>query len=454
MRLTLRVMLFYGKPSEKSIESDFERFPVVIGRSSNCDFILEDPSKYISSRHAIVVSEGDQLQMQDTSSNGTYINGSTESIGRGNSVALMSGDTVTIGDYVLTVNLAKQSSLSPPAQQSSADIPSPSGNAPAENDPFDPFRGEEHDWTPPSQTPDVDDFWGDDNSPATPVKNELDSVWDDWPDSGSSFEAADPPASPRSVPTQIRSADPDLDWLPGAAEETVSAPTPIKKAGAVPIASEPPDDLRGHPGIHSSDNTDKALNILLRGAGLNPSDFAHADSEQLLETAGMILGQSVDGMMLLLHSRAELKNAIRTDVTRVARSNNNPLKFSHNVDDALNKLLMPQTNKGYQPADDAINEAVDDLKAHQLAMLDGMKAAVRAMLRKFDPDVLEKKLVTANPIAANIPITREAKLWQLFHNRFNDIHDEAMHDFKELFGKEFRKAYDKRIRDLGRNADF
>ncbi len=83
-----------------------------------------------------------------------------------------------------------------------------------------------------------------------------------------------------------------------------------------------------------------------------------------------------------------------------------------------------------------------------------MKAAVRSMLIKFDPDKLEQMLEKANPIAANIPITREAKLWQLFQEKFGDIRDEAFKDFNELFGQEFRKAYEKRIAELGRKPDF
>jgi len=101
-----------------------------------------------------------------------------------------------------------------------------------------------------------------------------------------------------------------------------------------------------------------------------------------------------------------------------------------------------------------MNQAIDDLKAHHLAMLEGMKAAVRSMLVKFDPDKLEQKLEKANPIAANIPITREAKLWQLFHEKFSDIREEAVNDFNEMFGNEFRKAYDRRIKELDRKPDF
>ncbi len=105
-------------------------------------------------------------------------------------------------------------------------------------------------------------------------------------------------------------------------------------------------------------------------------------------------------------------------------------------------------------ADRAIQEAVDDLKLHQLAMLDGMKAAVKSMLLQFDPSKLAKSLEKSGGLSANIPITREAKLWEMFCEQYDAIREEAVSDFGELFGTEFRKAYEKRIRQLGRSPDF
>lgn len=161
----------------------------------------------------------------------------------------------------------------------------------------------------------------------------------------------------------------------------------------------------------------------------------------------------VDAMMVLLQSRAELKNAIRSDVTTLSRSGNNPLKFSVNSVDALTKLLANDT-EGYLQADSAVQEAVDDLKLHQLAMLEGMKSAVRSLLVQFDPAMLARELEKTGGLTANIPITREAKLWELFCEQYDAIRDEAVNNFADLFGTEFRKAYEKRIMKMGRKPDF
>jgi len=192
---------------------------------------------------------------------------------------------------------------------------------------------------------------------------------------------------------------------------------------------------------------------MFRAASLRESDFAHLSDTEVLEQTGRLLTQMVNAMMVLLRSRTELKNAMRTDVTRLSSNNNNPLKFSVSTMDALTRLLVDDT-QGYLRADSAVQEAVDDLKVHQLAMLEGMKSAVGSMLLQFDPDRLAKKLEKKGGLTANIPITREAKLWELFCEQYDVIHEEAVNDFGELFDAEFRKAYEKHIRKLGRNPDF
>ena len=436
MQLTLRLQSYCGQPTDNKREKTFERFPVFIGRSPSCDYVLDDVSKYISSNHATVIEENNQLLIQDTSSNGVFLNGATDSLGRGKTTPLTHGDTVTIGDYSLTVSVGAATTADDPY----GDFEPPPA-AKSADDPFDPFRGEELDWTPVSSKQEkVDDVW--DDEPAAPVASSTteDSDWANWPDNRKNSNA----------PAEQPSTDP-FDWLPESSSEPKSAPQPQRSAEAAPGRPEPP--ARSAP-VQERPAAEPNLDALFRAAGLNPSDFNSIDPAVLHETLGMLLRSSVDGMMALLQSRAELKNAIRADITRLSRENNNPLKFSADPEEALMKLLSSHAQRGYLPPDVAVNQAVEDLKVHQLAMLEGMKAAVRALLKQFDPEQLVHKLEKSSPLAANIPITREAKLWQLFEEKFSSIHEEAVSDFNELFGREFRNAYLRRIRKMGRDIDF
>lgn len=428
MRLTLEVRAFCNQPADDRQRNHFDNFPVIVGRSSACHYCLEDASRYISSNHAVISLEDGQLYISDTSANGVYVNSSPEPVGRGRSQRLEHADTLAIGDYTLSVSI-DTGSQNATAEHSAFDADDPFADfassptkavLPDEAAGYDPFRGSEPDWTPPSTSTD-DPFAGDwdlDGQSASPKDQPIsnsDSDWADWPDepAQASPSSAKAPQTPQTRQAPVRATPP-----PAAASRGTGA-----------------------------------LDTLLRAAALRESDFDQRQEAEILEQTGKLLTQMVDAMMVLLQSRTELKNAIRSDVTTLARNDNNPLKFSYDATDALTKMLSSR-NDGYMEPERAIEQAVEDLKLHQLAMLEGMKSAVRAVLTQFDPDKLSKHLEKTGGISANIPITREAKLWELFCEQYEGIREEAMNDFTEVYGREFRKAYESRIRKTGRTPDF
>lgn len=470
----------------------FDAFPIIVGRSAACEYSLSDESRYISSNHAVVSLEKGQLLIQDTSANGVYINGASTPIGRGLSAALNDNDTLAIGDYTLTVTVEL---LAPPVP---ADDPFALAGIEQSAQPqaprvFDPFKGDEQDWAPSSeQTGEgFDDDWAITDTPTPSPANEPgpdQGDWDDWIDDLPAKSRKEPSDGTGHGPIESNSLpDENNDWFSDPSSETISIPPSIAQNNANNRTRNPqrpqehrsedrlPPRLGPHQTTPASSHSNAAahpfarsltpqpqgqnlgsgasLETLLKAAALRESDFSQCNDTEVLAQTGRLLAHMVDAMMVLLQSRSEIKNAIRSDVTTLSRSDNNPLKFSFSAADALTKLLINNTD-GYMQADKAIQEAVDDLKLHQLAMLDGMKAAVRSMLLEFDPDKLSKKLEKKGGISANIPITRDAKLWELFCEQYDAIHDEAVSDFSEMFGTEFRKAYEKRIRQLGRSPDF
>lgn len=70
-----------------------------IGRSSENEWILEDPERFISSRHSQVSFENGQYYLTDLSTNGTFANGENQPIGKGNTVPLKDGDKFSLGEY-------------------------------------------------------------------------------------------------------------------------------------------------------------------------------------------------------------------------------------------------------------------------------------------------------------------------------------------------------------------
>ncbi len=131
---------------------------------------------------------------------------------------------------------------------------------------------------------------------------------------------------------------------------------------------------------------------------------------------------------------------------------NNPLKFSPTVEAALIHLLAPSM-PGFMPPLRAMKSAYDDLRAHQVGFLAGMRAALDEVLARFAPDELEKRLSDPAVLDSVLPMNRKAKLWDLFVERYGDVAGEAREDFNTAFGKAFRRAYDAQVKQAARRAE-
>ena len=99
----------------------------------------------------------------------------------------------------------------------------------------------------------------------------------------------------------------------------------------------------------------------------------------------------------------------------------------------------------------AMRDAYDDLRAHQIAVLAGMRAALTGVLLRFKPERLETKLKQRSVLDNLLSINRKAKQWDLFTELFREISAEAEEDYRVVFGKEFRRAYEAQLAKLRSN---
>src|SRR5689334_21287992 len=76
-----------------------------IGRSAENDWVLPDDMRYVSGRHARIVFHKGRYLLQDTSSNGTYVNDNERPLGNQNPHELKTGDILRIGEYHVQVQI-------------------------------------------------------------------------------------------------------------------------------------------------------------------------------------------------------------------------------------------------------------------------------------------------------------------------------------------------------------
>jgi predicted component of type VI protein secretion system len=210
-------------------------------------------------------------------------------------------------------------------------------------------------------------------------------------------------------------------------------------------------DTSGYGATPARPNTpvpaEELIAALYAGLGVPPVPPALRSKEQL-ELIGALLRSTVGGTLGLLASRTIAKRALGAGQTLPQMRQNNPLKFSPDVDTALARMLGPP-QRGFLAPLAAVAAAFDDLRAHELAVLAGMRAALEAVLARFDPEELESRLASKGVWDNLMPVNRKARLWERYGEQHAELLREVEDDFDSLFGSVFVQAYEAQLALLG-----
>ncbi|MDB5920658.1 MAG: tagH [Massilia sp.] len=498
MPLTLRILTYRDQPVPGAAAGTFAGAGGSLGRSPDNTLVLDDPGKYVSRVHATVSWRDGEYFLEDVGSNPSVVN--DRPLGRGREIALAHGDRIAIGEYrleaaleaVLHTALDTARPGVPPAPPNNPDLPlfvpppppaavnlpplhlmeaaKPGGFAAGLPDAlagvslldvgyggFDGQAGGGDDplglnlfGAGPAQAKNAR---GADSDHASP---ELLPYQMGRPIDAAPRSAPLPPAAPVapagfSIPDDY---DPLADLLapmaaspsPGASLPPPPAPVPEPAAAARPISPSPSPSP---PAAAAGDND--ILQALLRGLGL-PDLKLNRSGAEVAETVGAMLREATAGTIDVLMARALTKKESRIEMTMLSVRSNNPLKFFPNADSALTQMLnsaMP----GYMPPVQAMAGAFDDLRAHELAVIAGMRAALGAVLHRFDPARIESRLAGPTVFDKMLGAGRKAKMWDRLVELYGEIAREADDDLQRLFGEKFSEAYEEQVARLrqGRN---
>jgi type VI secretion system FHA domain protein len=367
-----------------------------IGRSLQNDWILPDPDRFISGRHATIDYKGGIYYLVDTSSNGIYMNGDCEPIGKGNPRRLFNGDTLRFGDFEMVVSIDTGESLV---------MPTP---------------------PPPSVVPDNIELLIPDESLRTGVQllDEDEITGDD------DFQSALFSASVVEADVETMEAAFDQDEQP-------VAPPPHPKHDVLPLAEA---DLVA---------TD-LLDSFLDGLGINRTELhPSVDLGEIMQNAGEVMREFVEGTAQLLASRANLKNAFRLDQTTVLPRHNNPIKLSANTKDAIKQLLVGKEGEYLGPRD-AVREVCRDLLFHQDAFLDAMNNSFVEFAERLDPDELQQGFDRALDSNFFTKFRNKSKYWELYGDFYPTLTDKGGGQFPQMFSEDFVRAYERQIAEYKR----
>lgn len=364
-----------------------------IGRSLENDWILPDPDRYISGRHAVIDYRGGIYYLADLSTNGVYVNDEHEPIGKGNPRRLFNGDRLRMGDFEIVVRLDKGESLAMPLEPDDHELP----------EDIDMFVPEDSLKTG-MQLLDEEEITGDDE-----------------------FESALFGTTRMDKPEAVQPKPP----MPKPSD---AEPKPRKTVRSTPV----------------SRSGDELFDAFLAGVGLKRSDLhPSVEPKEVMENAGEVLREFVDGVAKLLASRANLKSAFSLDQTSILPRRNNPLKLSESTLGSIKQLLVGREGEYLGPKN-SVKEVCRDLLFHQDAFLDAMSHAFGEFADRFDPDELKSSFDDSNKPVPLLGFVNKMRYWDLYCDLYPVLTDKGSGRFPSMFAEEFVKSYDQQIAEFKR----
>jgi len=80
-----------------------DRGTLSIGGAPGNDWVLDDPDRHLSKTHCFIAFAAGRYVLTDVSTNGVFINGARDRVGRDEEVPLNDGDEIRLGDHVIAV---------------------------------------------------------------------------------------------------------------------------------------------------------------------------------------------------------------------------------------------------------------------------------------------------------------------------------------------------------------
>lgn len=407
MPLTLTITSYQNRASAGNTTTIVESGSITIGRAPDNDWVLPDPEMVLSRKHCRISYQNGNYFVTDTSVNGVFINQSEERLGKGNTARLNQGDEFTLGDYTIratiidgkvqVVSNANNNDQDDALLNDIEDAPSYEALSTA---PIEPA-------TAPAPA----------SAPITKPKGQKDQK----NQSGVIGEEHDPRSEAKPFPKPTTDEIPNFD--------AISSKTSNGDVSEVVTEAKPPFNL-----------DQAALQAFLDGVGVAKLPVKDDDLPELMYLLGVILRQTVEGMMDVLRTRTEIKQELKINKTMLTPVKNNPLKWQPNAEEALYALL---SNRGevWMSPQEAIRDGFEDIRLHESAMNAGVKSAFKRFLETIDPEQFEQELQESSKLDF-LTGNRRGKYWDAFKKHYRKIAEVAGGEFQDILNKEIADAYE------------
>src|SRR6185436_2103821 len=394
-----------------------------IGRSSENDWVLPDDMRYVSGRHARIVFHKGRFLLQDTSSNGTYVNDNERPLGNQNPHELKSGDVLRIGEYHVQVQIDSATDFS---LDDSALYRKGTGSTSTRRR------------VPPA-----------DLGASLRLENLLEASNDISSDELKPVNAFGQAVSSRSR-ALMRTQDlpkepttnPELDVdseavarriarLARAAERTQRekaaqqlAPTPAAPSPAPVVMPDPP----------AANNT-PGLQAFCRGAGIGAETLPVDAHARMLHLAGQLLRECLSGLKESNRSQQEQRNQLRVTYEKEP-SDFLPSLERNSIEELIQELLKAHDSRRFD-AVQWLRESFTNTRRHDAALIDAMRAAFVDFVGRLDP----RDLATRFERSARRKTLGNWELYGEFYRSLCEMQPDSLpHIFVETFAQNYEAA--------------
>jgi type VI secretion system protein len=395
-----------------------------IGRSAENDWVLPDDMRYVSGRHARIVFHKGRYLLQDTSSNGTFVNDNDKPLGGQNPYELKSGDIVRIGEYHVQVQIdsATDFTLDDSALYATGSTSTRRRRVPPPRDLGASLRLE-------NLLEASNDLSSDELKPVNAFGQAVSSrtralmQTQDLP--------KEPPTNPeldvdseavaRRIARLARAAD--RTQREKAAQQPVTAPAPPSSPATAPAPEMP------------AINNTPGLQAFCRGAGIGLETLPVDAHARMLHLAGQLLRESLLGLKGSTRSQQAQRNKLRVTYQKEP-GDLLPSLERHSVEELIQELLKAHDSRRFD-AVQWLRESFAGSRQHEEAMIEAMRAAFVDFVGRLDP----RDLATRFERSARRKTMGNWELYGDFYRSLCEMQPGGLpHIFVETFAQNYEQA--------------
>lgn len=404
-----------------------------IGRSADNDWVLPDPQRYVSAHHARVSFRQGQYFLEDTSTNGAFVNDGSVAISKLGPHKLQNGDLLRLGDYQISVALEAETAAEAAAPRTdSVAVPTSIHALKTVG------RAAQTDI---GASLDLDQLLIPDTSSTAPPRVvahaavEASGSQDLSSQSGSQSGGFRPHNAYGQAVARIPRQDPAPEVEAEPDEEVIARRIARLARAAGKDARNPAVGAASAPALY---DVQSGLQAFCRGAGVD-ADKLPADAQtRLMHLVGQLFREAFVGLKDLERSRNEIRNRFRIDIQPDA-DDPRPSLARMTVEELLVEILHQHETRRLDGVQ-WLREQMSTAKEHENAVSQAMQDAFVEFLGRLDPAELEARFERAAR-RGKLRTADKAQHWELYADFYRNLVEKPAEHMPHTFVEAFSLAY-------------